>query len=118
MKLLSSFKYAFNGIVIAFKEQLNIKIHVASLLFVICAGLYFGITLIEWILLAITIALVIGFELINSAIENLVDLISPQQHPLAGKIKDIAAGAVLVIAIASLVIGALIFYKYVNIIFL
>lgn len=118
MKLLSSFKYALNGIAISFKEQLNIKIHLATVLLVVCAGLYFGITLIEWILLVITIALVIGLELVNSAIENLVDLISPQQHPLAGKIKDIAAGAVLVVAIASLVIGALIFYKYVNMIFL
>ncbi len=118
MKLLNSFKYAFNGLLIAFKEELNLKIHVVVLLIVIVGGFYFGITITEWILLTITIALVIGLELINSATENLVDLISPQHHPLAGKIKDISAGAVLVAAIASVIIGVLIFYKYIIVAFL
>ena len=69
----------------------------------------FNIAATEWIAVGFCIALVITMEMINTAIENVVDLTSPEQHPLAGKAKDIAAGAVLVCAIISGVIGLLIF---------
>jgi diacylglycerol kinase len=113
MKFLNSFRYAWNGLAMAFKEQLNIKIHLIIAVLVIVAGFYFNVTITEWCILIFAIALVISLELINTAIENLVDLVTLERKPLAGKIKDIAAAAVLVSAIASAVVGIIIFYKYI-----
>lgn len=112
IKFLMSFRFAINGIRIAFREQLNLKIQVAIAVVVIGAGKYFQISSMEWVALLLTIALVIGLELINTAIENLVDLVTTERKPLAGKIKDIAAGAVLIVSILSVIIGWLIFKPY------
>jgi diacylglycerol kinase len=112
-KFLNSFKYAWNGFVVGFREQLNLKIHVIIALIVVAAGYYFHITVAEWYVIIITIALVISLELINTAIENLVDLVTMERKPLAGKIKDVAAAAVLVVSVASVIVGILIFYKYI-----
>jgi diacylglycerol kinase len=113
IKFLKSFQFAFKGIAVAFKEQLNLKIHAMATLLIFGLGFYFKITTTEWLVLLLTISLVIGLELINTAIEYIVDLVSPEQNPLAGKIKDVASGAVLVGAIGALVIGILIFSKYI-----
>lgn len=111
-RFLKSFQFAFKGITIAFKEQLNLKIHAMATLLVFGLGFYFKITTTEWLVLLLTTSLVIGLELINTAIEYIVDLVSPEQNPLAGKMKDVAAGAVLTVAIGALVIGVIIFSKY------
>ena len=107
-KLLKSFGYAFYGIWTSMKEQ-NMRIHAASALIVAITGLLTGLTTQEWLIIILTIALVIGSEMINTAIESVVDLASPEIHPLAKQAKDVAAGAVLVFAIASVIIGLLIF---------
>jgi undecaprenol kinase len=107
-KLIISFGYAFYGIWTAMKEQ-NMRIHFFCALIVIIAGLLTGITTTEWVILIMIIALVIGAEMINTAIESAVNLSSPEIHPLAKVAKDVAAGAVLVFAIASVIIGLLIF---------
>jgi diacylglycerol kinase (ATP) len=73
------------------------------------AGLFLGLTAIEWSLIALCIGAVIGAEMMNTAIEELVDLVSPQFNPKAGKIKDIAAGAVLLTAIVATVVAVYIF---------
>ena len=85
------------------------KIHFVSAVVVIIAGLLTGLNLVEWILIILLIALVISTEMVNTAIETIVNLVSPDFHPLAKKAKDVAAGAVLVFAIASVIIGLLIF---------
>lgn len=107
-KLLRSFRYAFTGIMTATKEQ-NMRIHFLSAIVVIVAAFLTGISAIEWILLVLVIALVIGMEMVNTAIEAVLDLVSPQFHPLAKVAKDVAAGAVLIVAIASVIIGCIIF---------
>ncbi len=112
IKFLKSFRFAINGIGIAFREQLNLKIQVAIAVLVMVAGKYFQISSMEWTVLLLTIALVIGLELMNTAIENLVDLVTTERKPLAGKIKDIAAGSVLIVSILSVIIGWLIFKPY------
>ena len=79
---------------------------------VIIAGIVLGITRTEWIMVVMCIGTVIAAELFNTAIEKLVDLVSPVRHPVAGRVKDIAAGAVLICAVAAAIIGLIIFIPY------
>ena len=113
MKLIKSFGYALQGIYVATHEQLNIKIHFLAVIVVTIVGLFFHIADYEWCLIVICFGMVLTAELFNSAIENLVDLVSPDHHPLAGKVKDIAAGAVLVSATATAIVSLFIFAKYI-----
>lgn len=104
-----SFKYAFRGIGLLFKTEIHGKFHVFFALFVILAGFFFSINTVEWCFVIVTISVVIGAEAFNSAIERLTDLASPDYHPLARDTKDLAAGAVLIIAIGAVIIGFIIF---------
>lgn len=108
-KRLQSFGYAFRGIREVMGSEANMQIHIAITILVIVCGIAFSISLTEWMFCLLCIGLVVGAEMMNTAIENVVDLASPEQHPLAGKAKDIAAGAVLICAIISVFIGLLIF---------
>lgn len=108
-KFLKSFIYAFDGLIYAFRTQFNFKTHCVSALIVILLGLYFQLTKEEWLWIALAIAIVFVVELINTAIEILVDLVSPQQQAKAGAIKDVAAAAVLIAAFLALTIGLFIF---------
>ena len=107
--LLSSFKDAISGIKVAFMQERNLKIHTLFLILVIILGIVVKLTLFEWIVCIMLIGIVLGAELINTAIESAVDLASPEIHDFARQAKDIAAGAVLVFAITSAVVGAIIF---------
>jgi undecaprenol kinase/diacylglycerol kinase (ATP) len=113
MKILQSFGYAIKGILIVLEEQLNFTIHLSVLLLVLVAGFYFKIEKWEWLAVILCSALVLVTEMLNSAIEYLVDFISPEFHVQAGKIKDVAAGAVLLASFFSAVVGVLIFGKYI-----
>ncbi len=108
-KRLQSFGYAGRGIWQVFRSETNMKIHVLIAVLVVIFGFYFQISIQEWIACLFCIGLVFSAEMINTAIENVVDLASPLHHELAGKAKDIAAGAVLICAIISAIIGLLIF---------
>ncbi|SKC86390.1 diacylglycerol kinase family protein [Ohtaekwangia koreensis] len=112
--LIKSFGYAWKGIVVAIREQRNLRIHLSITSLVVAAGFYFHITAVEWCILLLSIGLVIGLELINSSIENLVDLVTRERQPLAGKVKDIAAGAVLIVSVISVIIGLIIFLPYIS----
>lgn len=109
IKLIHSFKYAFRGIYSAFKSERNMKIHLTILSFVLLFGILLKISMIEWIICIFCVALVIGSEMFNTSIETVVDLVTQEQNELAKLSKDIAAGAVLVSAIASSLIGLCIF---------
>ena len=111
--LLKSFQHAFEGIVHTIKKERNIKIHLSFMFAVILCGFYFYITKIEWMICLILFALVLSLELVNTAIEAVVDLASPDIHPLAKLSKDVAAGAVLISAIISAIIGLMIFIPYI-----
>lgn len=107
-RLLRSFRYAFAGLGYLFGTQPNARIE-AELGVIACAlGGWLGISRAEWAVLVFTIALVLILEGINTAVEAAVDLASPQQHPLAKAAKDLAAGMVLLAALASLTVGLLI----------
>jgi diacylglycerol kinase len=109
MKFIRSFGYAINGILIAVKEQLNLKIHLLALLCVTVTGFFFQLNITEWAIILLTFGLVLVAEIFNSAIEYLVDFVSPEHHEKAGKVKDVAAGAVLISAIIAVIVGLLIF---------
>lgn len=110
-KFLIGFTYAFNGVRVGL-QQLNLRVHFFVATIVVSTGLFLRITNLEWAILVITIGLVISLELVNTAIESVVDLVTNDYHVLAKKAKDVAAGAVLVSAIASVFIGILIFLPY------
>jgi diacylglycerol kinase len=107
-----SFLYAIHGLWSAIADQRNLKVQLAVAIVVIGAGFYLAITAMEWCVILLCIAFVIGLELVNTALENLVDLVTLERKPLAGMIKDIAAGAVLMVSMLSLVIGVIIFRPY------
>ena len=111
-KQLLSFTYAWKGIRNCVGKEQNLNFHLIAAIVVTLAGFFFNITCIEWIIVIACIGIVISAELFNSAIEKLVDLVSPQEHPVAGQVKDIAAGAVLVCALAAAIIGLIIFLPY------
>ena len=108
-RLARSIGYAFRGIGILLRTQANARIHAAATVLVMAAGFWFRISRGEWGAVIAAIGLVWTAEGVNTAIEAVVDLVSPDSHPLAGRAKDVAAGAVLCAAIAALVIGVLIF---------
>ena len=108
--LVSSLEFALTGILTAFKEERNMRKHAVTALVVVLAGFVFQVSRIEWLFLLMSIFLVVAFEIINSAIENVVDLASHYHFSmLAKKAKDMAAGAVLVVSLLAAVIGVLIF---------
>lgn len=107
---IKSFKHAFNGLAVLFKEEHNARIHLVAAVVVTMAGFYFEITAMEWVTLVLTMGVVISMEIINSSIENLCDFVSPNKHDLIKKVKDLAAAAVLVSAFSALIIGLIIFF--------
>ena len=108
-KRLMSFQYAFNGLKIMIKEEHNARIHLFIAFCVLIAGIVFKISTVEWIAVIFCIGMVFALELINTAIENTVDFISKDKNEKIKKIKDLSAGAVLIAAIASAIIGLVIF---------
>ena len=108
-KLINSFKYAIQGLIVSFKKERNMKIHILIMILVILAGIFLKISKIEWIICIILFALVISGELFNTAIETVVDIAMPYRDKKAKLAKDVSAGAVLIFATASAVIGGIIF---------
>jgi diacylglycerol kinase len=106
---ISSFKYALQGLIYVLKTQTNAQIHVFATFCVAIIGYFSHISITEWCVLVGMIGLVISMETMNTALEALVDLVSPEHNRLAGIAKDVAAAAVLVAAMAAVVVGLLIF---------
>ena len=104
-----SFKYAFSGLKYGFINTKKLHIDLIFIIAVIICGFVFKIHYVEWAILLGCISLVVSLELMNTAIESVVDLASPDVHPLAKVSKDVAAGAVLLSAIMSAIIGFIIF---------
>ncbi|MCL4153842.1 UNVERIFIED_CONTAM: hypothetical protein GTU68_000820 [Idotea baltica] len=107
--LLNSFRCAIRGIAIAIRGQRNIKIQIAIGCVVVMTGVFFQVNMQEWITLLLCIGAVLTSEVLNCGIEYTVDLASPEQHPLARNAKDAAAGAVMMAAIVSAIVGLMIF---------
>lgn len=108
-KRLRSFKYAFNGLKILLLEEHNSRIHLIAAILALALGWFLKLSSTEWVLICLVIGAVFTAELFNSAIENLADFISPGKNEKIKKAKDLAAGAVLVSALAALIMACVIF---------
>lgn len=107
---IRSFSYAFKGLWIGVKSQSHMRFHLLATVLVSLLGFYFDIAKSEWIALVFAMGFVLTTELINTAFEFFVDLISPEYHQTAGKVKDIAAAAVLLAAFTAITVGIFIFW--------
>ncbi len=107
--LLYSFRYAFQGIYSSFKSERNMKIHIFMMTLVILFGILLKISLLEWFVCIILFIIVIAGELFNTAVETVVDMVSPDINEKAKLAKDVSAGGVLVLAIGASIIGLFIF---------
>ncbi|AND78930.1 MULTISPECIES: diacylglycerol kinase family protein [Streptococcus] len=110
MTLMASMEFAITGILTAFREERNLRKHLVSAVLAALSGLIFRISGLEWLFLFLAIFLVIAFEIVNSAIENVVDLASNYHFSMLAKnAKDMAAGAVLVVSGYAVLTGLIIF---------
>src|SRR5690606_11518164 len=109
----NSVKFALKGMRAAWSGR-NFRIQVAVACVAVVGGAAFAITKTEWLVVLLLVGLVLSAEIMNSAIEQLVDMISPEYHPVAGRVKDLAAGAVLLLAIMSAIVGLVIFLPYIR----
>jgi diacylglycerol kinase (ATP) len=108
---IQSLVFAFNGLKVVSKER-HFKWHLVSTLLVFVLGFYCHVKPSEWAVLLICIAMVLGFETMNTAVEKTVDRISTDRHPLSGQIKDLSAAAVLLVTVVAGIIGLMIFWPY------
>jgi diacylglycerol kinase len=106
--ILESFRFALVGLWYALRTQRNTRIHLSIAAAVVVVGLCLNLSHVQWAVLTLTIGFVLVSEMLNTVAETLVDLISPGYHPLAKVVKDVTAGAVLLTAIVSVVVGLLV----------
>lgn len=109
--LLNSFQYALQGLKAAFVGEKNFRIHCMAIIPVIILGVVCGLPALKWALLALTVGFVLVCEMFNTVAETLVDMITQEYSPIAKKVKDLAAGAVLVSAITAVLTGVFIFVE-------
>ncbi len=107
--MIDSFKFAFNGIWVALKEEKNVRIHFIAMAIAVIMGIVFGISLVEWTIQLLLFGMVIGGELFNTSLERITDAQYPDYHSNAKFIKDVAAGAVLFVSIIAMIIGGIIY---------
>lgn len=109
--LISSFQYAVDGIVFVLQTQRNMKVHFLIGILVIFLAAMLNVTRLELLILVMTVGLVIAVEMLNTAVEEVVNLVTVKIHPLARAAKNVAAGAVLVTAVVAVAVGYLIFFE-------
>lgn len=108
-RLRNSFKYAFEGVSTAYKTEQNLRIHTIVAILVVIFGFLFKISHLEWFICLILIGLVLMAEFFNTALENIVDMITQDVNPYAKKAKDMASSGVLAMALISAIVGLIIF---------
>ena len=113
-KFIRSFGFAANGIYQLIRCEQNARVHLLATVTVVIAGCLFGLNRHEWIAVCGAIGIVWAAEAINTAIEKLTDIVSPEKNPKAGLVKDIAAGAVLICAVTAVIIAALVFVPHIK----
>ena len=109
-RLVDSFNFAIEGIISALKNEKHMKVHILAAIIIVILAIVINASKVEILIISLSVSFVIITELVNTAVEAIVDLVSPERHPLAKLAKDVAAGAVLVAAINALCVGYLLFY--------
>jgi diacylglycerol kinase len=112
IRLLKSFSHAMQGLAFLVRTQPNARVHLLAAILVCGAGFYIGLNRTEWLWITAAITLVWSAEAFNTALEQLADVLHPEQHPGIGRAKDVAAAAVLTAAIGAAVIGMLVFVPH------
>jgi diacylglycerol kinase len=110
----ATFRYALQGFAHTIRTQRSMRVHIAAAVLVTLAGVAVRLERVEWAIIAICVGLVLSSELINTALEAVVDLVSPEFDPKAKVAKDAAAAAVFVFAVISVIVGALIFFTAID----
>lgn len=114
LKMIRSFIPALLGLKSAFASENNIRFHLLAVIMVVAAGIYFHLPSGAWLWIVAAIGWVLTVEYMNTAIEKLTDIVSPQFDERAGNVKDIAAAAVLIATLTAIVIGVIIFFPYLS----
>ena len=109
-RLVDSFNFAIEGLISALKDEKHMKVHILAAIIIVILAIIINASKVEILIISLSVSFVLITELINTAVEAIVDLVSPERHPLAKLAKDVAAGAVLVAAINALCVGYLLFY--------
>lgn len=116
-RTINSFKYAFNGLIDAYRTEQSVWIYIPVSLIVILMGFLLKISTFEWLIIILILGIILSLELINTALEAVVDLATEKYHPLAKKAKDTVSAAVLVFAITAVIIGLIIFIPKISLLF-
>lgn len=116
-RTINSFKYAFNGLIDTYRTEQSVWIYIPVSLIVILAGFLLKISTFEWLIIILILGIILSLELINTALEAVVDLATEKYHPLAKKAKDTVSAAVLVFAITAVIIGLIIFIPKISLLF-
>ena len=111
-KFIKSVPHAFRGIISLIKSDNNFRIHLLAVIVVIISGFWMKLSEGEWLAIIVTMGGVLALEAVNTAIETIVDLVSPEYHILAKKAKDVAAGAVLLFVFAALGVASVIIWNH------
>ena len=111
-KRVAGFGFALKGISTLFGTEVHAQIHLLAVFAVTFTGFFFKISRSEWCIITLTCTIVLSAEAFNTAIETVINLVSPGHHELAGRAKDVAAGGVLITAIGAVVVGILVFFPY------
>lgn len=109
-RLVDSFNFAIEGLISALKDEKHMKVHILAAIIIVILAIIINASKVEILIISLSVSFVIITELVNTAVEAIIDLVSPERHPLAKLAKDVAAGAVLVAAINALCVGYLLFY--------
>jgi diacylglycerol kinase len=109
-QLINSFKYALHGVKILARTERNFKIHLFLFFWVLAFGFLFKINKLEWMMVLICSALVLGMEAINTAIEKLSDFVQPQHDQIIKQVKDLSSGAVLIVSVFAAIVGGMVFF--------
>lgn len=108
-RFFRSFRYSFQGLSYAARNEQSILVMIIALILTLVFGIFLNISLLEWFFILVAIGLVLGTELLNTAIEATIDLISPNYHPLARIAKDTASASVFIYSFIAFIIGCLVF---------
>ena len=109
-RLVDSFNFAIEGLISALKNEKHMKVHILAAIIIVILAIVINASKVEILIISLSVSFVVITELVNTAVEAIIDLVSPERHPLAKLAKDVAAGAVLVAAINALCVGYLLFY--------